>query len=384
MSDLHASLRIRMHALTFPEIVCDGCESTGGTMSEKTEEPTESKLRQSREEGQAAKSTDVAVAFVTTAVVGTLLGTGEGIKDRIRVIISQGLDFAIPDIGEDILYKRIAAMFMEAGLAILPLVVISMMFGAIGVAAQIGFQITPKALAPKFDAINPAQGIKKVFSVKSIMTFLQMLVKAIVIGYVMWSAIVALLPLISGAVFQTPTAIGIIAWASIKKLLLYAVGLFILLGPLDYALQHHFFMKGQKMSKDDIKREYKGQEGDPEVKGQRKQLAHELANEGPPKKQVAKADAVVVNPQHYAVAIRYRADEAGVPVVLAKGLDANALKLREYAEEQNVPVFTHPPLARALHNVPINGPVPDDMFEAVAVVLRWVNEIGDKRDQPPS
>jgi len=353
-------------------------------MSEKTEEPTESKLRQSREEGQVAKSTDVAVAFSMTGVVGTLMASADSIKDRIRVVISQGLDFGIPDMGEDIIYKRMAAMFMEAGMAIFPLIIVAAVCAAMGVVAQIGFQISPKAIEPKFDAIDPSQGIKKVFSVKSIMTFIQMLVKAIVIGFVMWQAINQLLPLISGAVFQTPSNIGTISWGAIRKLLFYAIGVFFLLAPIDYAIQHHFFMKGQMMSKDDIKREHKGQEGDPEVKGQRKQIAQEMANEAPPKKTVAKADAVVVNPQHYAVAIRYRADELGVPVVLAKGIDANALKLRGYAEEQNVPVFTHPPLARALNNVPVNGPVPDDLFEAVAVVLRWVNEIGDRRSAPPA
>lgn len=346
---------------------------------EKTEEPTESKLRKAREEGQVAKSQDVAIAASTLAVVGTLLALADGMAARMRTVVALALDFGPGDIGLDILYKRIAAMGIEAALAIGPLVVVAAIGAIVGIAAHIGFQITPKAVQPKFDSINPAQGIKKVFSVKSLMTFLQMVLKAVVIGAVMWQAILQLLPLISGAVFQTPVAIGSIAWGAVGKVLLFAVALFLVLAPLDYALQRHHFMKGQRMSKDEIKREFKGQEGDPEIKGQRKQLARELAEEDP-KQAVAKADAVVVNPTHYAVAIRYRADEAGVPIVLAKGVDDAALRIRGHAESLGVPVFAHPPLARALHKVPVDHAVPEELFEAVAVVLRWVDEIGARRE----
>jgi len=348
---------------------------------EKTEEPTEQKLRKAREEGQVAKSQDVAIAASTLAVVGTLMAMADGAAARMRTVVSLGLDFGVGELPMDVIWKRLAAMGMEAALVIAPLVMVAAIGAIVGIAAHVGFQLTPKAVQPKFDSLNPAQGIKKVFSLKSLMTFAQMVLKAVVIGAVMWQAIVQLLPLISGAVFQTPLAIGSIAWGAIGKVLLFAVALFLVLAPLDYALQRHHFMKGQRMSKDEIKREYKGQEGDPEIKGQRKQLARELAEEDP-QQAVAKADAVVVNPTHYAVAIRYRADEAGVPVVLAKGVDDAALRIRGHAEALGVPVFAHPPLARALHRVPVDHAVPEELFEAVAVVLRWVDEIGAKRADP--
>ena len=103
--------------------------------------------------------------------------------------------------------------------------------------------------------------------------------------------------------------------------------MFVVLAPLDFALQKYLFLKGQRMSKDEVKRENKSQEGDPELKGKRKEIAQELAQESP-RRAVARADALIVNPTHYAVAVRYRADEAGVPVVLAKGVDDAALALR--------------------------------------------------------
>ena len=347
---------------------------------EKTEQPTEHKLKKAREEGQMAKSQDIAIAASTLAVVGALMATAPDIGARMRRIVELAFDFSPASLADDVLYKRMSAMAIEALWAIVPLVLAGAFGAAIGMAAHVGIQISPKAVSPKFDSLNPAQGIKKVFSLKSVLTFGQMLLKGTVIGVVLWQAILKLLPLISGAVYQSPDSIATIAWKALVQLVLFALAVFIVLAPLDFALQKHMFIKGQKMSKDEIKREFKGQEGDPEIKGQRKQLAHELAQEAP-RKAVGRADAVVVNPTHYAVAIRYRADEAGVPVVLAKGIDAEALRLRGYAEELGVPVFAHPPLARSLYKVPVDNAVPEELFESVAVVLRWVDEIGARRDE---
>jgi type III secretion protein U len=348
---------------------------------EKTEEPTEHKLEKAREEGQMTKSQDAAVAASTLATVAALFATADGAAARLRVVIGLGLDFGSGDIGLDVIWKRMATMAFEAMMIIGPLAVAAALGAIIGLMSHIGLQISPKAVQLKFDSLNPAQGIKKVFSLKSLLTFLQMVLKAVVLGAVMWQAVVQLLPLISGALFQTPASIGMLAWSAVSKVLLFAAVLFIVLAPIDYALQRHLFMKGQRMSKDEIKREHKGQEGDPEIKGKRKQLAQELANEAPAKT-VARADAVVVNPTHYAVAIRYRAEEAGVPVVLAKGVDEEAMRIRREAERIGVPVFAHPPLARALHKVEVDQAVPEELFESVAVVLRWVDEIGLRRDAP--
>lgn len=349
-------------------------------MSEKTEEATEHKLKQAREEGQVAKSQDVVVAASTLAVVATLLAMAPGIGERLRAIVGLGLDFGPGDLPIEVLYKRMGTMVIEALIVIAPLVIAAATGALIGLAAHVGLKISPKAVQPKFDSLNPAQGIKKVFSIKSLLTFLQMVLKAAVIGVVMWQGIVRLMPLISGAVFQSPNSIASIGWSAISTLLLFAVALFLVMAPVDFALQRHLFMKGQKMSKDEVKREYKGQEGDPQIKGQRKQLAREFAQEEP-RSAVARADAVIVNPTHYAVAIRYRPEEGGLPVVLAKGLDDAALALRGLATALGVPIFAHPPLARALHEVPVNHAVPQELFEAVAVVLRWVDEIGAKRDE---
>jgi type III secretion protein U len=198
-----------------------------------------------------------------------------------------------------------------------------------------------------------------------------------VLGAVLWQVITGLLPMIGGASYQSVGGIATIGWTAVVKVLCIALGLFLILGPVDYGIQRWLFMKDQRMSKDEVKREFKGQEGDPQLKGQRKQIAHEMANSSP-KKAVAGANAVIVNPTHYAVAVRYRAQESGLPVVVAKGVDDEAMRIRRFAEEQGVPVFSNPPLARALHKVPHGSAVPEELFEAVAAVLRWVEEVGRK------
>jgi type III secretion protein U len=353
---------------------------------EKTEEATEHKLEQAREEGQLAKSQDAAMAASTLAVVATLLFLGEGLGQRMRAIVGEALDIQVGDLALDTIYKRMASMALEAAMAIAPFVVAAALGAILGLAAHVGLKVSPKAVQIKFDNLNPAQGIKKVFSLKSLLTLAQLLLKAVAIGIVMWQLVLYLLPLISGAVYQSTESIGVISWRAVTKMLVFGVLLFVVLAPLDYALQRYLFMKGQRMSKDETKREHKGLEGDPDIKDKRKQLAREFAQEAP-KRAVARADALIVNPTHYAVAIRYRPDEGGVPIVLAKGVDEAAMILRGFAEAQGVPIFAHPPLARALHEVLVDRPIPEELFEPVAAVLRWVNDIGAQRPaagMPPS
>jgi type III secretion protein U len=344
---------------------------------EKTEEPSDSKLRKAREKGQVPKSQDAAIAASTLAVVITLHGMAEGAMARLRAIVHLGLDFGRGDPELIELARHAADMALQALLITLPLMIVGALFAALGLLSHVGLVIAMEAVAPKPEAIDPMAGIKKIFSVKSLLHFLQMVFKAVVLGATLWMVITALLPMIGGSVYQSVDAIRLIAGAAIGKVLAIAAGLFVVLAPLDYGIQRWQFMKDQRMSKDEVKREYKSEEGDPLVKGQRMQLARELAREDP-KKTVAGASAVVVNPIHYAVALRYVAEEAGLPVVVAKGVDQEALHIRACAEGFGVPVFSNPPLARALYKVPQGQAIPQELFAAVAAVLRWVDDLGER------
>ena len=344
--------------------------------SDKTEEPTDQKLRKAREKGQVAKSQDLSQAVSMLGVTIVLLLSADDTLARIHRLFDQAMNFGHGDLPLADLYERVAAMAAEAGFIVLPLVLVAAVFSVIGVMSQIGVLVSMEAVTPKVENLNPAEGIKKIVSAKSLMVLGQMILKAVVLGVVLWRVILVLLPLVTGAVYQSVPAIGAIAWVAVTKVLCIGLLLFLLLGPLDLAIQRWQFMKGQRMSKDDIKREYKDAEGDPQMKHQRERLAREIASGPDRKNAVAAASAVIVNPTHYAVAIRYDAQGSGLPIIVAKGFDDEALLIRRYAEAAGVPVFGNPPLARALFKVPLNEPVPEALFGAVAAVLRWVGAIG--------
>ena len=226
----------------------------------------------------------------------------------------------------------------------------------------------------KRNKVNPASGLKKLFSVRSIVDFIKMVFKALMLGSVVVVIGLGLMPLLVGASLQTPVGVVHVAWAALLKLFGAAVIVFVVIGPVDFGVQKWLFIRDQRMSKDEVKREHKDMEGDPLIKQQRRQLAQEMVS-GDPKARVPTSTAVVTNPTHYAVALRYVPGETALPVVVAKGAGAEAARIRAIAEAHGVPVVGNPPLARALFLVPLDEPVPEPLFEAVAAVLRWVRMI---------
>ena len=347
---------------------------------EKTEEASEHKLEEEREKGNVPKSPDLAMAISTLAVFIVLIVMGETFLEHLHALVRSGLDFGNGDLPLTELYKRIGSMTIDGLWVIAPLALTAAIFGAVGMLSHVGAAFSMEPVVPKPEKVDPVAGLKRIFSLHSLMELLQMVVKAVVLGAVLWHFIVALIPMIAGSAYQSVGAIGVIAWSATTKVLSAAVLLFIVLGPIDYGIKRWLFMRDQRMSKDDQKQEYKSLEGDQHVKWQRKSLARELA-ESDPRPAVAGANAVIVNPTHYAVAVRYRPNENGLPVIVAKGLDDEALRIRHFAERIGVPVFTNPPLARALHKVPMNGEIPEALFESVAAILRWVDEVGTRSDE---
>jgi type III secretion protein U len=342
---------------------------------DKTEEPTEAKLEKAREKGEIAKSEDLTHAV---SLLGTLLAIllfGHSAWERMQALVQRGIGFGDGDLPLVELYERSTDMALDAIWIVLPIILAASVFSIAGLLVQVGVHLAPKAVELQLEKVNPATGIKRVFSAKSLLSFVQMLVKALILGAALWQVSVALLPLLAAAAHQSVANLAVLAWFALQKLFAVALLLFLVLGPVDYAIQRWQFMKEQRMSKDEVKREYKEQEGDPLVKGERQQLARELAQSDPAER-VAGANAVIVNPTHYAVAILYHAGSTALPVVVAKGADEAALHIRRCAELSGVPIFGNPPLARALFKVPTDAAIPEELFEAVAAVLRWVEDMG--------
>jgi type III secretion protein U len=348
---------------------------------EKTEEATDHKLEESRKKGQVAKSQDMPMAFSMFGVVMTLVLMSDASFERLQLIFESALRVADNDLSISELNKRMGEMAVHALWIIGPPVIVAAVFAALGVMAHVGVVISGEPVKPDFQKIDPVSGVKRVFSLKSLMDLLQMLFKGILIGVVLWVLIEGLVPTIAGSAYQSVNGIGALWNEVVKKMLFVVVGIFVVLAPLDFAIHKWLFMRDQRMSKDETKREYKEMEGDQHLKWARKNLAQEIAF-SEPKKNVASANAVIVNPTHYAVAVRYNPSEHSAPVVVAKGVDDEALRIRQYANEAAVPIFSNPPLARALHKTPLNAQVPEELFEAVAAVLRWVDELAEQRPEP--
>ncbi len=353
---------------------------------EKTEEPTDKKLRDARKDGQVSKSSDLADAISMTAAIGFVMATGAHLRDSMRQLVMSSLEFVNTPHTLTDMYDRLYRFGGIALLAVVPLALCAAFAGLMGSGMQVGLQIALKPVMPNINALNPGEGLKKIFSMKTVIETAKMIVKASLIFAVMWVVIRGLIPLVSGSLYQPLAELSAMFWSILLKLMMVAAVIFILVGAADVKLQKMLFIKQMKMSKDEVKREHKNDEGDPMIKGERKRIAREMANSPPPR--MARANVVVVNPTHYAVALRYAPGEHPLPVVIAKGMDEAAAVIRRAAAEADVPIVGNPPVARALYKVGVDEPIPDALFETIAAILRWVDSIGASRDahaqsQPP-
>ena len=341
---------------------------------EKTEAPTQKKLDDARRDGKSPKSTDLAAGALLIGAAAGMAGAASFMGEHLRNLVHIALDVgrtASPrfDIGAFML-----AVGIEAGWVLLPLLGVALLLPAAALVAQTGFNISFKSVELKLDAINPAAGLKKLFSLRSMLDLVKMVLKAAVLVAVLVKLTMLLLPATAALAYQPIADVVAVVWILLWRFIAAAGVLFLMIGAADYGLQYWLFIREHRMSKDEVKREHKESEGNPEIKSKRKSIAREMAMEGPAAK-VEQAQAVVVNPTHYAVAIRYVAEEHGLPRVIAKGVDAEALAIRERAEAHGIPIVPAPPLARALYTVPLEQAVPEPLFEAVAEVLAWVAQL---------
>lgn len=343
---------------------------------EKTEEPTYKRLRDARRDGQVARSTDFTEAIILSGAVLGLSLAAPMIGATLEQMLTIALDFMQGPRNELAMF---AALERIARAALMPVLVIA---GVAAVAAlagqmpQVGLQVTMKPIIPNAEAINPMAGLKRMFSVRSLLELAKMLFKSLLLAFILYEAIRSVMPLIATSVGHPVTGVLTVFWGLLLRLLAIASLVFVIFGALDIKLQRMLFLKKMKMSKDEVKREYKQDEGDPQIKGERRRLARQWASEPPGGGAAVKAANVLfVNPTHYAVALRYEPGEHPLPRVIAKGADAEAAVLRRQAQAFGVPVVGNPPVARALFKVETGGAIPEELFETVAVILRWLDSL---------
>ncbi|MCR5418211.1 MAG: flagellar biosynthesis protein FlhB [Lachnospiraceae bacterium] len=357
-------------------------EGPGG---EKTEEPTSKKLDDARKEGQVAKSREVTNAvtliggFLTIKLTTGFLGQGfmelfSGIYGRIPEVF--GLT------GEQVksatILLMLRSMLLRTLLMMAPFLLMGLVLSFLSDYVQIPWKVTTKPLQPKLSKLNPLNGFKRIFSTRSLVELLKSVAKIVLILYLAYITLRDQLNAIY-LLFNMPLWSAIAASGDIAISLGLRISfVYIIIAALDLFYQRYKFKDDMKMTKQEVKDEYKDSEGDPAVKGQQKQRMRE-ASRRRMMQDIPKADVVITNPTHFAVAVRYDTTEAPSPVVVAKGEDYLAQRIKEVARENKVEIVENKPLARMLyHNVEIGEQIPPELYEAVAQVLAYVYHLQGK------
>jgi flagellar biosynthetic protein FlhB len=250
--------------------------------------------------------------------------------------------------------------------------------GAAGNILQHGVLWAPAKLAPNPDKVSPLSGFKRLFGLDGLIHFFKSLAKVILIGVICWLALKPRLTDLAGLSLMDPLAMGPFMVGVLKTLFFSVLGVLGVGAIADWMLQRQRFMQRMRMSREEVKEDLRQSEGDPHVKARQKQLRMQRAKRRM-MQNVPKATVVIANPTHFAVALRYDTNEAPAPVCVAKGMDSLALKIREVAEANNVPVIEDPPLARALYAaVEMEQIIPQQHYEAVAKIIGFILGAGRK------
>lgn len=357
-----------------------------GPGGEKTEPATQKKLDDARKEGQVAKSTEIVNAiyllvifYVLKAMLGLL---GESLLDSFSTAYQLIPTYATG--AEDMVNVGTVAFIMKEIILkiiiiLLPIFAITFLINFVLNVVQVKWKPTGKPLQPKFSKLSPMSGIKRVFSKQSLINLLKSVAVVgicIYIVYDVWLSNYTLLySLYDMSLMEAIETVGnVVLDVGIRISIIY-----LFIGFADYIFQKRKFNEDMKMTKQEVKDEYKNTEGDPQIKGQQRRRMRE-ASQRRMMQQLPEADVVITNPTHFAVALKYDLDIAPAPIVLAKGEDYLAKKIKEKARECGIEIYENKPLARALYqSVDVGEEIPQELYQAVAEVLAFVYNIKNKQ-----
>jgi flagellar biosynthetic protein FlhB len=344
---------------------------------EKTEEPTAKRKADARKKGQVGKSQEINAAFVLLAGFMVLKVLGGNAVAEIMNYSTYIYGNLNVDINEESIMQMFIGMIILLAKTSIPLMVFIMIIGLAMNLAQVGLNFSTETISFDPNKLNPINGAKRMFSKRSLVELIKSLLKIIIIGYF-------IITYLKDEVFQIPKLIYMDIFAGLNKmsdtiffLAFKIIGVFIIMAVLDFAYQKWQNLQDLKMSKQEVKEEFKQQEGDPKIKGKIRQKQRQMAM-ARMMQEVPQADVIVTNPTHFAVALKYQSGMSA-PIVIAKGQDLVAQKIKEIARESKVPIVENKPLARALFAaVEIGAAIPQELYKAVAEVLAYVYRLKKK------
>ncbi|MDX9813135.1 MAG: flagellar biosynthesis protein FlhB [Sulfurimonadaceae bacterium] len=343
--------------------------------AEKTEQPTSKKIQDARKDGNVPKSQDTSGVFTLLVAILTFMLIFSYMYERLTDVSRGYFRFIGEDIDKLMAINLALVSIKEFLLIALPLAVAVAIAGIVGSVAQFGFLFTTKPITPDFSKLNPIKGIKNVISLKKLVDGLKVTLKSLTtlgVGFFLFFIFIKELPTV--AMFGMGDQFD---WLSKKLMIIAFTMLFIIFvfAMIDLFLVRKRYIDGLKMSKQEVKDEFKNMEGDPRIKNKIRQIQMKAAMKRM-MAEVPKADVVITNPTHYAVAIKYDEQKSSAPLVVAKGMDNVALQIKEVAREHGVPVVQNPPLARQIYaKVELDQQIPNELFAAVAEVLAYVYKL---------
>jgi flagellar biosynthesis protein FlhB len=348
---------------------------------DKTEKATPKKRQDARKKGQVFQSKDLSAAILLIAIVMTLRIYGSSMYYEVRTFFNKVMtEYVIVENPFEInevmnFYQDFLMVLLRI---LLPMFMVTLIMAVSVQLAQIGILFTTETLGFKLEKINPLKGFKRIFSLNSLVELVKSIAKIGIIGFVGYSYIngraIEIMNMMDMDIFSA----AVLMMEIVLNVSLRMIVALLLIGILDYAYQWWSYEKNLKMSKKEIKDEYKQQEGNPEVKSKIKQKQKQMSMQRM-MQEVPKADVVITNPTHFAVAIKYDSSKSEAPFVVAKGQDYLAQRLKEIAKKSRVHIEENKPLARALYDtVDVGKNIPQDLFQAVAEILAFVYKMKGK------
>jgi flagellar biosynthesis protein FlhB len=347
----------------------------------RSEQATPFKLQEARNRGVVAKSIELNAVLATFAFVGLLALAGQGLFERqLRLdaaLLSQAHQLAF---SESAATAWLSAALLETLALLAPVFALLIVAGVGASLMQTGPVFSFEPLKPDFDRINPAAGLKRLFSARLLFEAVKSLFKLALFGYALYAIIDGMLPLVLGLAQTHPAAYARIGLDAVAALMLKLALVMLVVALLDTAYVRWDFMKKMMMSRREMRDEHKRREGDPKVKARIRELQREMRKRSQALKRVPDADVLITNPQHLAVALRYRREELAAPRLIAKGAGELAARMKLLARRHGVPVVENRPLARRLFlRGGLEAAIPQAEYPQVARVLAWVYALRELR-----
>jgi len=348
--------------------------------ADKTEEPTAKRQEEARAEGRIPQSVEITSAAVLLAALLATSRSGEGAVAALRESMRRNL-FAITatDLTPAALGHTLQGMLGDCVAVVAPILLATGVAGLAATIAQIGFQIHAQRLLPDLSKISPSSGLQRIFSKRGLVELLKASAKIGLIGWIAWKMIEARERTIIALVDASPRETLAITGEEVTRLVAWTVTVLAAFAAVDYGWQRRQHHQGLRMSRSEVKDERRQSEGDPQIKARVRRAYQQIAKSRS-LADVPKADVVITNPVHLAVALRYAPGEMGAPRVVAKGAEGVAQRIKDIARQHGIPIVERRSLARALfRSVPVGGEIPAALYRAVAEILAYIYALRQRR-----